>query len=184
MDLEVVEVRAVTQHLGEQVTLLVVDLLHSTVDVDATLHLVEPSEAHNAGPQPRNEVHSSECAVPTVLASEDDGTLALDLGDGVVAELDGAVDLGVKLGEDVPRLGHVAGGTGVEDPSDVVVLLRRSEISKDLLLLDVDDAMRCDQWRRGATRAVLTMAVSELSWMTSWARRRLYSSSSPWATWA
>jgi hypothetical protein len=37
----------------------------------------------------------------TVLVGEDDGASSLDLGDGAITELDGATNLGVKLGEDV-----------------------------------------------------------------------------------
>jgi hypothetical protein len=129
------------------VTVLVIDPQHPTVDVDATPRLIELTEAQNACPQPRNEVHSSDYAMSTILAVEDDGALALDLGDGAVAELNGAANLGVKLGEDVSRPGHVVGGTGVEDPVVVVVLLHQIEIGEDLLLLDVDNTVGF--YRRG-----------------------------------
>jgi hypothetical protein len=82
--------------------MLIVDPQHPTVDVDAAPHLVELSEAHNVGFQPRNEVHFSECVMSTVLTGEDDGASFLDLVDGAVTELDGAANLGVELGEDVP----------------------------------------------------------------------------------
>jgi hypothetical protein len=85
--------------------------------------------------------------MPTILAVEDDGALALDLGDGAVTELNGVTNLGVELGEDVSRPGHVVGGTGVEDPVAVVILLHQIEIGEDLLLLDVDNTVRC--YRRG-----------------------------------
>jgi hypothetical protein len=88
----------------------------------------------------------------TVLAGEEDGTLALDPGDGAIAKLDGTTELGVDLTEDVPWPDHVVGGTGVEDPLAVVDLLHWSEISEDLLLHNVDDVVRCDQRRRGGQR--------------------------------
>jgi hypothetical protein len=41
----------------------------------------------------------------------------------------------------------MVGGAGVKDPTTMFILLRWTEIGKELLLLDVDDVMRC--WRRG-----------------------------------
>jgi hypothetical protein len=119
------------------------------VNVDAAPCLVELPETHNAGLQLWNVVHSSECVVSTGLAGEDDGASSLDLGDGAVTELDGAADLGVKLDRNVSRPSNVVGGASVEDPVAVVVLLYRTKISKNMLLLDVDDASRCCRWGRG-----------------------------------
>jgi hypothetical protein len=101
VELEVVEVRGFARHLGEQVTMLIIDPQHPTVDVDATPRLIELPEAHNVGLQPWIEVHSSECAMSTIIAGEDDGASSLDLGDGAIAKLDGATNLGVELSEDV-----------------------------------------------------------------------------------
>jgi hypothetical protein len=74
----------------------------------------------------------------------------------------------------------MVGGTGVKDPTTMFILLRLTDIGKELLLLDVDDAVRC--WRRG--RGCHDNGVDDdngdLSRTASWARRRLCSSSSPW----
>jgi hypothetical protein len=87
--------------------------------------------------------------VSTIFVGEDDGGLALNLGDGAIAKLSGAANLGVELDEEVPRPGDVVGGTDVEDLATVVVLLRWTKIGKDLLFLDVDDAVRCCRRGRG-----------------------------------
>jgi hypothetical protein len=87
--------------------------------------------------------------VSTIFVGEDDGGLALNLGDGAIAKLSGAANLGVELDEEVPRPGNVVGGTDVEDLATVVVLLRWTKIGKDLLFLDVDDAVRCCRRGRG-----------------------------------
>jgi hypothetical protein len=93
--------------------------------------------------------------VSTVLTGEDDGASSLDLGDGAVTKLDSAADFGVRLGKDVSRPGHVVGGAGVEDPTVVVVFLRQTKVSENLLLLDVDDALRCCRQGRGCYDSVV-----------------------------
>jgi hypothetical protein len=90
--------------------------------------------------------YSSECAVSTVLAGEDDDASSLD---GVVAKL------GVELGEDVSRPSRVVGGPGVEDPAAVVVFLRRTKVAENLLLQDVDDSVRCCRRGRGCHGSVV-----------------------------
>jgi hypothetical protein len=96
------------------------------VDVDATPHLIELSEAYDASLQARDVIHSNEGMVASILAGEDDVATALDLGDGTVAEFHHAADLEVELGEDLPRSGHMVDGAGVEDPSAVVTSLHRA----------------------------------------------------------
>jgi hypothetical protein len=54
--------------------------------------------------------------VLTRLSSEDDGADALDLNIGGIPKLDGALDIGVNLSEELPSTSHVMGGVGVEDP--------------------------------------------------------------------
>jgi hypothetical protein len=75
-----------------------------------------------------------------VLAGEDDGFPALDVGDGAVAEFDGAVDLSVELGKGLLGTCHVVRGSGVEHPSPAILLLPRTEVDENLLLVDVDGA--------------------------------------------
>jgi hypothetical protein len=54
--------------------------------------------------------------VLTRLGGEDDGADALDLHAGGILKLDGALDIGVKLSEELLSTGHVMGGAGVEAP--------------------------------------------------------------------
>jgi hypothetical protein len=58
-----------------------------------------------------------------ILADEDGGYQALDVGDGVITELDDVVDLSVKLGEDLLGTRHVVRGSCDEHPSPVILLL-------------------------------------------------------------
>jgi hypothetical protein len=54
--------------------------------------------------------------VLTRLSGEDDGVDTLNLHAGGIPKLDGASDIGVKLSEELPSIGYVMGGTGVEAP--------------------------------------------------------------------
>jgi hypothetical protein len=54
--------------------------------------------------------------VVTGLGGEDDGPDALDLHGGGIPKLDGASNVGVKLGEELLPLGHVVSSAGVEAP--------------------------------------------------------------------
>jgi hypothetical protein len=60
----------------------------------------------------------------TRLSGEDDGADALDLYTGGVPKLDGASDIGVELNEELPSIGHVMGGAGVEVPPISLVVAR------------------------------------------------------------
>jgi hypothetical protein len=75
-----------------------------------------------------------------VLAGKDDGSPTLDVGDGAVAELVGAVDLSVELSKDLLGTCHVVHGSGVERTSPAILLLPRTEVGENLLLVDVDGA--------------------------------------------
>jgi hypothetical protein len=75
--------------------------------------------------------------VCTVLAREDDASLALDLGDRAIAKLHRAGDVRVELDEDFLRTRHVVHSIGVEDPPIMVVPLHRAQICVDPLLINV-----------------------------------------------
>jgi hypothetical protein len=83
---------------------------------DSILDLIQLSQADDGVPQRRDVVDSGEQSVLTRLDSEDDGADALNLHVGGVPKLDGALDIGVKLNEELPSTGHVMGGVGVEAP--------------------------------------------------------------------
>jgi hypothetical protein len=138
--IQVVEVRVVPSDLGEEDAVLVEDAQDAADDVDMAARLVKLADAEDARLQSGNIVHPGERVVLPVLAGEDDGSLALDVGDGAVAELDGAVDLSVELGKDLLETCHVVRGSGVEHPSPAILLLPRTEVGENLLLVDVDDA--------------------------------------------
>jgi hypothetical protein len=124
--------------------MLVEDAQDAAVDVDMAVRLVKLADAKDAGLQSGNIVHLGEHAMLPVLAGEDDGSPTLDVGDGAVAELDGAVDLSVELDKNLLGTCHVVRGSGVEHPSPAILLLPRTEVGENLLLVDVDGAV----WQR------------------------------------
>jgi hypothetical protein len=60
--------------------------------------------------------------VLTRLDDEDDGADALDLHAGGVPKLDGALDIEVKLSEELMSTDHVMGGASVEAPPVSLVI--------------------------------------------------------------
>jgi hypothetical protein len=114
----------------------------SPIDVDVTPRLIKLTDVDDAHLQSRDVVHPSESAVLAALAGEDDRAPTFNLGDGAIAELDGAIDLSVKLSEELLGPDHMVCCTGVEDPFSMVVLLHRTQVHKDLLLGDMDGVAR------------------------------------------
>jgi hypothetical protein len=102
--------------------MLIVDAQNATVNVDTTARLIQLA---NADLQSRDVIHPSERAVLTAIAGEDDRVAAFNPCDRAITELDGAIDLGVKLGEELLGAGHVVHRVRVEDPfaADVLLLL-------------------------------------------------------------
>jgi hypothetical protein len=85
----------------------------------------------------------------TRLSGEDDRADALDLQARGVPKLDEASDIGVKLSEELPSIGHVMGGTGVEAPPvSLVVVGAITEEGVCSRLIKVEES-HCDRchWR-------------------------------------
>jgi hypothetical protein len=80
--------------------------------------------------------------VLTGLGGEDHGADTLDLHAGGISKLDGALNAGVKLGEELPSAGHVMDGTGVEAPP--VSLVVAEAITKEGVCLRLMEKCRYD----------------------------------------
>ena len=113
------------------------------MDVHPTACLIHLAEAEDVRREARNIVDPGQCAVLPILTLEDDGVVSFNLDDGAVAETNRPADGGVKFGECSPGASHVISGPGVEHPPLVLVVLPRTELGENLLLLDLDDAPRC-----------------------------------------
>jgi hypothetical protein len=95
-------------------------------------------------PNPHDSVEQS---VLTRLGGEDDGADALDLHAGGIPKLDGSSDIGVKLSEELPSIGHVMGGAGVEAPPiSLVVAGAVAEDGVCTRLIKVEES-RCGRCR-------------------------------------
>jgi hypothetical protein len=81
------------------------------------------------------------------LGGEDDGADTLDLHGGGIPKLDGALHVGVELGEELPSTGHVMGGDGVEAPPvSLVVAGAVAEEGMCFWLVKVEES-RCGRCR-------------------------------------
>jgi hypothetical protein len=112
------------------------------VDGDATAILIELADAQDASLQPWDVGHPGEGAVLDALVDEDDVVASFYLGDGAIDELDLSIDLCVELGEEVLGTSHMVGGARVQHPPTAIMLLRWTEVSKDLLLHDLHTLAR------------------------------------------
>jgi hypothetical protein len=86
----------------------------------------------------------------TGLASEENGALPFDGNHRPITELDSSSDLGVQLGEDVPRPCHVVHRAGVKHlaaRSHSLLLLLAVEVEEDLAFVKVDLGLRIDSKR-------------------------------------
>jgi hypothetical protein len=85
----------------------------------------------------------------TRLGGEDDGADDLDLHVRGVPKLDGASDIGVKLSEELPSIGHVMGGTGVKAPHVSLVVagaIAKEGVSSRFIKVEESHCGRC-HWR-------------------------------------
>jgi hypothetical protein len=83
------------------------------------------------------------------LDGEDDGADALDLDAGGIPKLDGASDIRVKLSEELPSIGHVMGGAGVEAPPVSLVVagaIAEEGVCSRLIKVEESRCGRC-RWR-------------------------------------
>jgi hypothetical protein len=87
--------------------------------------------------------------VLTRLDNEDDGGNTLDLHTGGVPKLDGVSDIGVKLSEELPSIGHVMSGTGVKAPPVNLVVaeaVAEEGVCSRLIKVEKSRCGRC-RWR-------------------------------------
>jgi hypothetical protein len=87
--------------------------------------------------------------VLTRLDGEDDRADTLDLHAGGIPKLDGASDIGVKLGEELPSTGHVMGGVGVEAPPISLVIagaVAEESVRSRLIKVEQSRCGRC-HWK-------------------------------------
>jgi hypothetical protein len=142
-------------HLGEQASLLIPNLQHTSFDQHARATLIHLLDAYDRVPQARNQVHTCQHLVLTTTPGEDDDALAADVDNGAVSELDGALHCQVKLGEYITAPRHVVRRTRVEVPAlkTVIVVGACAEECLRLGLVQVDKSLflqrRFDsvQWR-------------------------------------
>jgi hypothetical protein len=76
--------------------------------------------------------------VITILARENDRASSFDPGDRTNTEANSPAHLQIELGEEVFDIGHVVSSPGIEDPSTIITLLRRTEIDEHSLLVNVN----------------------------------------------
>jgi hypothetical protein len=86
--------------------------------------LIQLSQVDDGVPQRRDVVDTGEQPVLSSLGGEDDEADTLDLHGRGIPKLDGASHVGVKLGEELPSIGHVMGGAGVKAPPISLVVAR------------------------------------------------------------
>jgi hypothetical protein len=124
LHVEDIESIGASGYLGKKAMMAIPNPHDSILDLHTRTTLIQLSQADDRVPQCRDVVDSDEQSVLTRLGGEDDGVDALDLHAGGIPKLDGASDIGVKLSEELPSIGHVMGGTGVEAPPISLIVAR------------------------------------------------------------
>jgi hypothetical protein len=107
LGVEVVKVVTALGHLTPNVLLSIPNAKLSVVDLHARTTLIQPLilmiELHSMG----DVEDLGDESVLTSLGDEDDKADALDVDARRIIELDGAPNVGVKVGEGLPTPGHV-----------------------------------------------------------------------------
>jgi hypothetical protein len=121
----------------------------SVLDLHTRTALIQLSQTDDRVPQRGDVVDSGEQSVLTRLGGEDDGADALDLHAEGIPKLDGASDIGVKLSEELPSIGHVMGGADVEAPPVSLVAtgaIAEEDVCSRLIKVEESRCGRCC-WR-------------------------------------
>jgi hypothetical protein len=116
LHIEDIESIGVSGYHGKKATMAIPNPHDSVLDLHTWTAIIQLSRADDRVHQCGDVVDSDEQSVLTRLGGEDDGADALDLHAGGILKLDGALDIGVKLSEELLSTGHVMGGAGVEAP--------------------------------------------------------------------
>jgi hypothetical protein len=136
-------------YLGKKAMMVIPNPHDSVIDLHMRTVLIQLSQTDDRVSQCRDVVDSDEQSVLTRLDSEDDGADALDLHAGGVPKLNGASDIGVKLSEELPSIGHVMGGAGVEAPPISLVIagaVAKEGVCSRLIKVEESHCGRC-RWR-------------------------------------
>jgi hypothetical protein len=110
-------------HPGEEAILVIPNLQHSAFNQHARASFIHLSNADDRVLQARDPIHARQDLVLTVAPGEDDGTLAIDVDDGVISELDGTLHRTVKLEEHIAAARQVIRRARVEVPALEVVVV-------------------------------------------------------------
>jgi hypothetical protein len=94
------------------------------LDDDGAPTLVQLPKAYDVLPELRDVIHPLQPPMFARLAKEEDCASAFDLHDGAITEFDRTTHPEVDFGERGSDTTHVVGGSGVEDPAPVVVIVR------------------------------------------------------------
>jgi hypothetical protein len=124
LQVEDIESIGASGYLGKKAMMVIPNPHGSVLDLHTRTALIQLSQADDRVPQRGDVVDSGEQSVLTRLGGEDDGADSLDLHAGGIPKLDGALDIRVKLSEELPSTGHVMGGAGVEAPPVSLVAAR------------------------------------------------------------
>jgi hypothetical protein len=116
LHVEDIESIGASGYLGKKATMAIPNPHDFVLDLHTRTALIQLSQADDRVPQRGDVVDSGEQSVLTRLSGEDDGVDALDLHTGGIPKLDEASNIGVKLSEELPSIGHVMGGADVEAP--------------------------------------------------------------------
>jgi hypothetical protein len=136
-------------YLGKKAMMAITNPHDSVIDLHMQTILIQLSQTDDRVSQCRDVVDSDEQSVLIRLDSEDDGADALDLHAGGILKLNGASDIGVKLSEELPSIGHVMGGAGVEAPPISLVIagaVAEEGVCSRLIKVEESHCDRC-RWR-------------------------------------
>jgi hypothetical protein len=130
---------APTVDLSEKTTATVLDSEHPSINLHSRATLVEPAKADDGVPKGWDVVHLMEKLVLVGLSHGHHRPDAADLHRGLIAELDGALNAMVQVGEVLDASGHVVRGAAVEVPSlKLIVVGAIAEESSRTRLIDVE----------------------------------------------
>jgi hypothetical protein len=149
LHVEDIESIGASGYLGKKAMMAIPNPHDSVFDLHTRTALIQLSLADDRVPQRGDVVDSGEQSVLTRLGGEDNGADALDLHAGGIPKLDRALDIGVKLSEELPSTGHVMGGTGVEAPPASLVAagaIAEEGVCSRLIKVEESRCGRC-RWR-------------------------------------
>jgi hypothetical protein len=146
LHVEDIELIGASGYLGKKATMAIPNPHDSVLDLYTRTALIQLSQADDRVPQRGDVVDTGEQSVITRLDDEDDGADTFDLHTGGISKLDGASDIGVKLIEELPSIGHVMGGVGVKPPTSLIVAGAVIEEGVCSRLIKVEES-RCGRCR-------------------------------------